>query len=179
MAKVCILCAEQFQDMEVMYPLLRLMEAGHGVTVAGMGEKEYKGKYGYPVATDTVIAAIDPDDFDAFIVPGGWAPDFLRRTPDAARLIARADEKGKLIGAICHAGWVLASAKILKERRLTSFFAIRDDLEHAGATWTDEAVVVDGNLITARNPFDLPEFMKAILHWLKEKSSCTTCKSKN
>ncbi|RJO65846.1 MAG: protease, partial [Myxococcales bacterium] len=117
--------------------------------------------------TDADLRELSADRFDAFVVPGGWAPDFLRRTPHAAKLIAEADVQGKLVAAICHGGWVLASARILAGKRLTSFFAIRDDLEHAGAKWEDKSVVVDGNLITSRAPDDLPDFMKAILHGLE------------
>lgn len=161
--RACILVAQDFQDMEVMYPYYRLKEAGHEVIVAGTGEKELHGKYGYPIQCDRSISEVEAEEFDLFLVPGGWAPDFMRRSEHAAKLIQAANEKGKLIAAICHAGWVLASAKMLKGKRMTSFHAIRDDLENAGADWVDEPVVVDGNLISARNPDDLPEFMKNIL----------------
>lgn len=164
--KICILCAEDFQDLEVLYPRYRLLEEGYQVTIAGMGEPEYKGKYGYPVKCDADLRELKADDFDCFIVPGGWAPDFLRRTEHAANLIADANRKGKLIAAICHGGWVLSSAKMLENRQMTSFYAIKDDLIHAGARWVDLPVVVDNNLVTSRNPDDLPDFMKAILKCL-------------
>jgi len=161
--KICILCAEDFQDLEVLYPRYRLLEAGCKVIVAGMGEDQYTGKYGYPVKCDADLRELDANDFDCFIVPGGWAPDFLRRTDHAAKLIAEANKLGKVIAAICHGGWILSSARMLEGRNLTSFYAIRDDLEYAGASWVDQSVVVDGNLVTSRNPDDLPDFMRAIL----------------
>jgi len=168
--RVCILCEQDFQDLEVLYPKLRLIEAGYKVVVAGLGAKEYKGKYGYPVNADADLRTLDAADFDAFVVPGGWAPDFLRRTPHAAELLSQANQAGKLIAAICHGGWLLASADILKGKTMTSFFAIQHDLQNAGASWVDRAVVVDGNLISSRTPDDLPDFMKAILGWLEEHS---------
>jgi protease I len=111
---------------------------------------------------------VDSKDYDGVLVPGGWAPDKLRRFPEVLQLIKSMDDEGKLIGQICHAGWVLASADILKGRRVTSTPGIKDDLEHAGAEWIDEAVVIDRNIISARRPPDIPEYMKAIVMYLGE-----------
>src|SRR5688572_25460223 len=164
MKKALILIADQYQDLEVWYPLLRLKEAGWHVITAGVDNKrDYKGKAGYPIMVDTHVSEVRPVEFDAVIVPGGWAPDYIRRHTSALEIVRELDAKGKTVAAICHAGWVLCSAKILKGRRCTSFSAIKDDMIHAGADWVDEEVVVDKNLITSRTPEDLPAFCKAIL----------------
>ena len=115
------------------------------------------------VSADLVSAA----DFDGIVIPGGYAPDIMRRYPKMVQLVRDFHEAGKVVAAICHAGWMLASAEILENRKVTSFFAIKDDLIHAGADWVDQEVVVDGNLITSRKPDDLPAFMKATINALK------------
>ena len=166
--QVAILVEESYQEMEVWYPAYRLREAGVKVTFVGTGGKtSYPGKYGYPCPVDRSIDQVKIDDFDAVVIPGGWAPDFLRRYPAVIKFVADMDKAGKLIASICHGGWVLCSADILKGRRTTSFFAIKDDMVHAGAKWVDAETVVDGNLITARKPDDLPAFMKAMLKALQ------------
>ena len=165
MKQAVILIGNDYQDLEVWYPLLRLKEEGWNViTAATDAKRDYKGKHGYPITADTSVEELKADDLDCVIVPGGWAPDFIRRNPEANRLVADMDEKGKVVAAICHGGWVLASAEILKGRKVTSFFAIRDDMVNAGAMWEDQDVVVDRNLITARKPDDLPAFCKAIIN---------------
>lgn len=166
--RIAILIEKQYQDMEVWYPYFRLLEAGFEVQAIGVKETAYVGKYGYPIQCQTTIDKVKPKDFDGVIVPGGWAPDFLRLSPKVLEFVADLDKRGKLVAAICHAGWVIASAKIVKGRKLTSYVAIKDDLVHAGATWVDKEVVVDGNLITSRTPNDLPAFLKAILRFLEE-----------
>jgi len=159
-----ILIEQDFQDLEVWYPALRLREAGLKVIFAGTGSApQYKGKFGYPAVPDTTIDKVGLKDFDVLIIPGGWAPDFLRRYPLVIQLVKDADKAGKIIGSICHGGWVLASADIIKGRAVTSFSAIKDDLVHAGANYQDAEVVVDRNLITSRKPDDLPAFCAAIL----------------
>lgn len=164
MKKAVIIVADYYQDLEVWYPLLRLREAGWGVVTAGVESKrEYKGKNGYPLHTDTLIEEIRAADFDCIVIPGGWAPDVIRRHRAALDLVADMFKAGKTVASICHGGWVLASAKILPGKTVTSFSAIKDDMENAGATWVDEEVVVDRNLITSRKPDDLPAFCKAIL----------------
>ncbi|MBI4569069.1 MAG: type 1 glutamine amidotransferase [Planctomycetes bacterium] len=162
--RVAVLVEQDYQDLEVWYPLLRMREAGCVVTTVGSGTSgKYHGKYGYPVEADTDVSKVTAADFDAVIIPGGWAPDFMRRVPGVISFVAEANRAGKVIAAICHAGWVLASAGVARGRTVTSFFAIADDLRNAGAEWVDREVVVDGNLITARKPDDLPAFCKAIL----------------
>jgi protease I len=164
--KIAILVEKDYQDMEVWYPLFRLKEAGHEVVAVGTTQKSYKGKYGYPIECDATIDKVKVKDFDGVVIPGGWAPDFLRLSPEVLKFVADLDRAGKMVAAICHAGWVIASAGIVKGRKCTSYIAIRDDLVHAGAKWKDKEVVVDKNLITARTPNDLPVFLKAILAFL-------------
>jgi protease I len=159
---VYIFAEEQYQEMEIWVPLYRLREEGADVKVVGSAQ-QHKSKLGYPVSVDLNVADAVGSACDALIVPGGWAPDFMRRTPDFVRVTKEAAAAGKVIGAICHGGWILASADIVRGRTLTSFIAIRDDLVNAGATWVDQETVVDGNLVTARKPDDLPAFCKALV----------------
>ena len=168
MKKVAILVDQQYQVLEVWYPYLRLKEAGIDVCCVGTGKKEYLSKEGYPVSVDADIKKVKPGDFSGVIVPGGWAPDFLRRQAAVNALVSDLFKQGKLVAGICHAGWVLASAGILQGKRATCFFAIKDDLTNAGATFVDKEVVVDGNLITSRNPYDLPAFCREIIRFLKK-----------
>jgi len=162
--KVIILVEQQFNDHEFWYPYYRLLEAGAAVTVVGSGTAlEYKGKDGTVAKQDLSADKINASDFDGIIIPGGFAPDFMRRHKAMINLVKTMSESKKTVAAICHAGWMLASAKILKGKKATSFFAIRDDMEHAGAIWIDEEVVIDGKLVTSRTPADLPSFMKAVL----------------
>jgi protease I len=166
--KIAILVEKDYQDMEVWYPYLRLLEAGYEVVTIGTTQTSYKGKYGYPIECATTIEKADAKDFDAVVIPGGWAPDFLRLSPKVLQFVSDLDAEGKLVAAICHAGWVLVSAGILDGRRATSYIAIRDDMVNAGAKWEDSETVVDRNLITARTPNDLPAFLKAVLKFLAE-----------
>ncbi len=165
MAKtVAVLVEQDYQDLEVWYPILRFREAGLTVLSIGTGSQPvYKGKAGYPITPDTTVDKVKAGEFAAVIVPGGWAPDFLRRYPAMVQLVRDADAAGKVIGAICHGGWLLCSAGILKGRTLTSFSAIKDDCVNAGATWVDREVVIDRNLVTSRKPDDLPAFCREIL----------------
>ncbi len=161
---VAVLVEQSYQELEVWYPIYRLREAGVSVTVVGTGSSpEYPSKLGYPCKADVAIDQVDAADFDGVIIPGGWAPDFLRRYPRINQFVADLNRAGKVVAAICHGGWVPCSADILQGKRATSFFAIKDDMIHAGCQWVDEETVVDGNLITARKPDDLPAFMKAVL----------------
>ncbi len=165
--KVAVLVENQYQELEVWYPLLRLREAGAEViTVGKEAGKTYTSKLGYPVVADRAFHAVSAAELDALVVPGGYAPDFLRRYPEALKLVRDMDAAGKVVAAICHAAWVLCSAGILKGRRATCFFAIQDDVVNAGARYSDEEVVVDGNLITSRIPADLPAFCREIIHAL-------------
>jgi protease I len=162
--KVAILLEQDFQDAEVIYPYYRLKEEGaEALLVAAGGADSYKGKYGYPMKVHAAAAGARAEDFDAVIVPGGWAPDFIRRSKPALALIRGAFDRGATVAGICHAGWALLSAGVVRGRECTSFSAIRDDLENAGARWRDAEVVVDGNLVTSRMPDDLPAFMRAVI----------------
>ena len=165
---VVILVENMFNDLEFWIPYYRLKEAGAAVTVVGpMAGTTYAGKYGTTIKADAAAEKVSLADADGIVVPGGYAPDIMRRFPAMVALVRDGVKSGKLVAAICHAGWMLASAKILSGRRVTSFFAIKDDLIHAGADWVDEAVVVDGKLITSRTPDDLPAFMRAIISGLQ------------
>ena len=166
--KVIILVEQMFNDLEFWYPYYRLKEAGAQVTVVGSGSAEqYIGKSGTTIKVDVSADQVKVSEFDGIVIPGGYAPDHMRRYPEMIALVKNLFEDRKTVAAICHAGWMLASAKILEGRNVTSFFAIKDDLIHAGANWIDEEVVVDGNLITSRKPDDLPAFMKAVIAALK------------
>ena len=165
--KVLLLAADMFEDMELLYPLYRLREDEVAVTVAGIDDRPVTGKKGHgPVAVDTTVDRIAADDFDALVIPGGYAPDLLRRSETVLDLVRAFHQADKPIAFICHAGWVPISAKILEGRRATSVRAIRDDMVNAGVDWVDEAAVVDGNLISARTPADLGPWMKALLEAL-------------
>ncbi|MGE5926393.1 MAG: type 1 glutamine amidotransferase domain-containing protein [Gemmatimonadota bacterium] len=153
----------QYEDLELWYPKIRLEEEGAETVVAGIGEAVYHGKHGYPCTVDTHVDALDAAQFDALVIPGGFAPDKLRRSPKVLALTKEIFDAGKPVAFICHAGWVPISARIVRGRRGTSVGAIRDDLENAGLVWEDRAVVVDGNLISSRTPADLPDFCRAII----------------
>jgi protease I len=162
--KVLLLAADLFEDMELLYPLYRLGEEGVEVTVAGLDDRPVSGKKGHgPVAVDTTVDRLSAKDFDGLVIPGGFAPDKLRRSEAVLTLVRDFDAAGKPIAFICHAGWVPISAHIVKGRRATSVSAIRDDMVNAGVDWVDDATVVDGTLISARTPSDLGPWMKALL----------------
>ena len=167
MKKVAVLVEDQYQVLEVWYPYLRLREEGIATVFVGTGKKEYKSKEGYPVVEELMVKSAKVDDFDAVIIPGGYAPDILRRHEEVNKFVRDMFQNGKIVAAICHAGWVLISAGILKGKKVTGFSAIKDDLINAGAQYIDKEVVVDGNLITSRNPYDLPAFCKEIINKLK------------
>ena len=132
------------------------------VAVGAEAGKTYESKKGYPVVADKAVAAVKAADFDAVIIPGGWAPEALRQDANVLKLVREMDKGGKVVAAICHAGWVIASAAIVRGRRVTCFQAIKDDVIHAGGKYVDEEVVVDGNLITSRKPTDLPAFCREV-----------------
>jgi len=162
--KVLLLAADLFEDMELLYPLYRLGEEGVVVTVAGLDDGPVTGKKGHgPVTVDTTVDHLSAKEFDALVIPGGFAPDKLRRSEAVLTLVRDFDTAGKPIAFICHAGWVPISAQIVKGRRATSVSAIRDDMVNAGVDWVDESTVVDGTLISARTPADLGPWMKALL----------------
>jgi len=182
--RVCIPVANEFEDLELLYPLLRLSEEGAQIVIGAyqasfhprpyLGKlKPITGRFGTPIPpvpmvegrrfTVADILTLKAEDFDAVVIPGGFAPDILRREPYILKFISAVNAAGKPIAAICHAGWLLISACVVKGRRVTSFMAIKDDLVNAGALWEDSVVVVDGNIITSRCPDDLPEFCLAII----------------
>jgi protease I len=166
--KVAIPVESLFNTFEFWYPYYRLKEAGADVTVVGSGSAEtYTGKPGTEVKVDVSVEQVTAADFDGMVIPGGYAPDIMRRYPKMVQLVRDLFDGGKVVAAICHAGWMLASAKILQGKTVTSFFAIKDDIVHAGAEWVDQEVVVEGNLITSRTPDDLPAFMRAVIVALK------------
>ena len=166
--KAIVLVENLYQELEVWYPLLRLREEGAETFTVGTGSAGmYTSKVGYPVDVDLKAEDVNIEQYDAVIVPGGYAPDMMRRHAAMVDLVKNMHQKNKLVAAICHAGWMLASADILQGRTVTSFYAIKDDLVHAGANWVDQEVVVDGNLVTSRTPDDLPAFMKAVIEVLK------------
>jgi len=162
--RIAILAENMYQEMELWVPYYRLREEGAEVKVVGAdGARSYASKHGYPVTVDVQADQVKAVEFDAVVVPGGYAPDMMRRHPAMVALVREAAQQGKVVAAICHAGWMLVSAGILKGRKATSFFSIKDDLVAAGADWVDAEVVVDGGLITSRNPNDLPAFCRAIV----------------
>ncbi len=162
--KIAILVEQMYNEFEFWYPYYRLKEAGAEVVVVGSGTaEEYTAKSGIPCKVDTSADQISAADFDGIVIPGGYAPDHMRRYPAMVKLVKDLFDAGKVVAAICHAGWMLASAEIVKDRAVTSFYAIKDDLVHAGADWVDQEVVVDGKLITSRKPDDLPAFMRAVI----------------
>lgn len=161
--KVLIFAGPLYEDLELWYPKIRLEEEGVRTVVAGIGEKTYQGKRGYPVTVDTSVDQVEARDFDGLVIPGGFAPDQLRRFEKVLQLTREIYQAGKPVAFICHAGWVPISAKILKGKRATSVRAIKDDMENAGVVWEDSAVVVDGNVISSRTPADLPQFCRALI----------------
>jgi protease I len=167
--RVAVLAENMYQELELWYPLLRLREAGAETFVVGTGsDGTYKSKNGYPVQVDVTADQVSAADVDAVVIPGGYAPDLMRRYPAMVNLVREAFEQGKVVAAICHAGWMLASAGVVQGKEATCFFAIKDDLVNAGATYVDAEVVRDGNLITSRVPSDLPAFCRTIIEALGE-----------
>ena len=156
-----------YEDLELWYPKIRLIEAGAEVVVAGpKAGALYAGKHGYPCVSDTAIEDVDDKYFTGLVIPGGFAPDKLRRMDRVKELTRAFMDSGRLIAHICHAGWIPASAGICRGFRMTSTPGIKDDLINAGAIWVDEPVVVDRNMVSSRRPDDLPWFMKGIFEFL-------------
>jgi len=162
--KVAILAEDLFEDIELLYPYYRLIEEGAEVMVVGSnGAKSYQGKHGIAIEVTAQAADVDPAKLDAVVVPGGYAPDRMRRHADMISLVRDAFDQGKLVASICHAPWVPISAGIVRGRRMTGTVSVRDDVVNAGGLWVDQEVVSDGNLISSRGPRDLPAFMRAII----------------
>jgi protease I len=166
--RVAVLAEDYYEELELWYPVLRLREAGAMVVIVGTGSADtYSGKHGYPVTVDLSAEKVRASDLDAVVVPGGYAPDRLRRYPVVNGLVREVFEQGRVVAAICHGAWVLVSADILRGRRATCFSGIKDDVINAGATYLDQEVVRDGKLITSRTPDDLPAFLPAIIEALE------------
>lgn len=172
---IAILAENGYEDLELWYPLYRLKEEGATVTVIGSGTSQtYKSKHGYPVKVDTNTHDAQATEYDGLIIPGGWAPDQMRRHQSMIDFVKEIFNSGKVVGAICHAGSLLASANVLRGKTITCFMAIKDDMINAGGNYIDKEVVRDGNLITSRTPQDLPAFSKEIINALTETKSRST-----
>jgi protease I len=162
--RIAVLLEQQYQEMEVWYPVYRLKEAGAEVVlVAPEAGKSYTSKLGYPAKSDAAANDVKAGDFAGIVIPGGFSPDYMRRSEAMLKFVRDADALKLPIAAICHGPWVLCSTTALRGRKATSFSSIKDDMVNAGATWVDEEVVVDGHIITSRTPADLPAFMVALL----------------
>jgi protease I len=167
--KIIQLVSGDFEDLELWYPVLRLREEGAEVHIVGeKADEEYIGKYGVPIVSDFSFGEVNPENYDAILVPGGWSPDKLRRFPEVISMVKEMNTNTKPIGQICHAGWVLISAKILNGVKVTSTPGIKDDMENAGAAWVNEPVVVDGHIVSSRRPPDLPDYMRAFIDKMVE-----------
>jgi protease I len=166
--KIVNLVHKDFEDLELWYPVLRLREEGITVHLAGEEPgKVYKGKNGLTAEADMSFSELDPESYHGLLVPGGWAPDKLRRYREVIDFVKAMNKQNKPIGEICHAGWVLISADILQGRMVTSTPGIMDDMKNAGAQWSDEPVIIDKNLVSSRKPVDLPIYMIKYIDLLK------------
>lgn len=168
--RVAVLAENMYEDMELWYPLIRLREAGAEVSVVAPAEDAtYKSKHGVEVKSDLSAEVAKAKNFDAVVIPGGFAPDYMRRSEAMVRFVKEASDEGKVVAAICHAGSMLVSAKVLKGKTVTCYKSIKDDVVNAGGNYVDKAVVRDGDLITSRVPDDLPAFCKEIISALSAK----------
>ena len=165
--RILVLVGDIYEDLELWYPKLRMIEAGAEVVVAGSEAGNiYAGKNGYPCKSDIALHEVDPATFNGLLVPGGFMPDKLRRDQLVLDIVRHFHEQQKLIAAICHGGWIPISAGVYKGIRVTGSLGIKDDLINAGAIWEDAAVVVDNHHVSSRKPDDLPEFCKGMLEVL-------------
>ncbi len=165
-SKVAVLLDDLINEQEFIYPYYRLREAGFESVSVAAEKRVYRGKNGVPFTPDTIIGDVSAGEFEGVIVPGGYAPDNLRRNKAMVTFVRDLYGKGKVVAMICHGGWVGISAGIMKGRKLTSTVAIRDDMINAGVVWVDQAVAIDANLVTSRSPADLPDFMREVLKFL-------------
>ena len=162
--RILMFVGEDYEDLEVWYPKLRLVEAGAEVVLAGPeGKQTYAGKHGYPCVSDVAISEVKAADFDGLVVPGGFMPDKLRRDGQVLEIVRQFDAARKLIAAVCHGGWIPISAGVYRGVRVTGSLGIKDDLMNAGAIWEDAPAVIDRHFVSSRKPDDLPEFCRAIL----------------
>ncbi|NLW16020.1 MAG: type 1 glutamine amidotransferase [Erysipelothrix sp.] len=165
--RLLTIVSEDYDDLEFHYPIIRLKEEGARIDIASLAKGEkINGKYGLSTVSDMSFGDVDITQYDGLLIPGGWSPDYLRRFDDVLGFAQYMDKHNKLIGIICHAGWVLSSADILKGRTVTSTPGIKHDLMHAGATWVDEAALIDGNIVSGRRPPDLHEYLPMIIEVL-------------
>ncbi|MCD4825203.1 MAG: type 1 glutamine amidotransferase [Phycisphaerae bacterium] len=165
--RIAIMLDQQYQEMEVWYPFYRFIEADAKIDlVAPEAHTIYNSKLGYPCVSTMAAGEVSGQDYDAVVVPGGWCPDFMRRCPQMIRFIRECAQADIVLAAICHGGWMLCCTDALRGKRATSFIAIEHDMRNAGCQWVDEECVIDGKLITARKPDDLPAFCKAIINAL-------------
>jgi len=167
--KIVAVVEDLYNDLEHWYPVYRMREEGAEVIIAGPeANKTYNGQSGIPAQTDVAFSDIDAKGYDGILIPGGWAPDRLRRYPELLEFVRKMNDAKKPIGQICHAGWVLVSANILKGKKVTSTPAIKDDMRNAGADWVNEECVVDGNIVSSRRPDDMPVYAKAFADLVAE-----------
>lgn len=167
--KIAILIEKLYQEIETWYPYYRFKEEGAEVLFVGPEkEKEYDSKHGYPIKAELGIQEVSAKNFDAVIIPGGYAPDYMRRNLEMVKFVKDMHQTGKVVAAICHGGWMLVSADILRKKKATSLSAIQDDIKNAGAEYVNKEVVRDGNIITSRQPDDLPAFCRTIIETLAE-----------
>lgn len=165
--RILALVGDDYEDLELWYPKLRLIEAGFGVTVAGaLANHKYTGKNGYPCVSDAAIADQKSSDYAGILCPGGWMPDKVRRDPKVLSLVREFAAAGKLVAAICHGGWIPISANVYRGVKVTGSPGIKDDLINAGAVWFDEPVIIDRHFVSSRKPDDLPDFCKGMLQVL-------------
>ncbi len=158
-----------FQDAEVLYQYYRLQEAGYQVDLVGAeAGKEYKGKFGYPLNAAQAAKDVKIDQYDAVLIPGGFAADYMRRVPAMVNIVKSAYQKGKVVASICHGAWMLAEADIVRGKKVTCYHAIKTDIINAGGKYVDKEVVVDGRLVTSRKPDDLPAFMREVLKLMRK-----------
>lgn len=170
--RIAILLAQQYEDAELWYPYYRFQEEGARVTlVAAKADETYPSKHGYPARSDVAAADVKASDFDAIIVPGGFAPDFMRREQSMLDFISDAADGEMVLASICHGAWLLCTTDVFKGRKATSFFAIRWDVMNAGAKWLDQEVVVDDRLVTSRCPADLPAFCKSVIQLIEQRTN--------
>jgi protease I len=162
--RVAVLVEQKYEELEVWYPVYRLREAGCEVVLVGpQAGTVYPSKLGYPAKADVAAAAVSADQFHAVVIPGGFSPDYVRRSEAMLKLVRDAHAQGKPLAAICHGPWVLCSTTALRGRKATGYHSIKDDMVNAGATFVDQEVCVDGHVITSRKPDDLPAFLKALM----------------
>lgn len=166
--RIAILVAEGVEDLEFYVPLMRLQEEGAEVMAVGLSLKPVRGKSGLEITPTSTLESLNPQDLFALIVPGGWAPDKLRRFSAVTNLVREMDAAGKIIGVICHGGLIAISAGIVRGRRATGSLGIKDDLVNAGATWVDLPAFREGNLVWGRIVADIPAFCRELVAALVE-----------